>query len=256
MSRMQQLFDLSGKQAVITGGNSGLGAAMAEALGLAGASLMLVARRKNLLEETAATLRAKGMDVSYREADLTDLDAISGLCSDIVNTWGRADILINCAGVNTRQPFDEVTPESWNRQMALNLSAPFFMTQGLAPAMAEAGWGRIINMGSLQSFRAFANGAHYGAAKGGIVQLTRAFAQEWSRHGITCNAIAPGFFPTALTAPMFCNPEIIAKNAASTCIGRNGNIEDIHGITVFLASDASSYITGQTIMLDGGLTSR
>jgi gluconate 5-dehydrogenase len=158
--------------------------------------------------------------------------------------------------VNLREPFAEVTPSSWNLQLALHLSAPFFLTQALAPGMKARGWGRILNIASLQSHRAFAHSAPYGAAKGGIVQLTRAIAQEWSAHGITCNAIGPGFFPTALTAPVFADPELAARNAAQTCIGRNGALEDLHGATVFLCSDASAYVTGQTLMVDGGFTAR
>ena len=252
----QYLFDLAGRKAVVTGGNSGLGAAMAYALGSAGASVMLVARREDALADSAGFLRKRGIDASFIQADLSDLDSITDLSQAIMARMGGVDILVNAAGVNTRQPLAEVTPASWNTQLSLNLSAPFFMTQGLAPTMAESGWGRIINLGSLQSFRAFQDGAHYGAAKGGIVQLTRALAQEWSPKGITCNAIAPGFFPTALTAPVFKNPDVVARNAAQTCLGRNGQLEDIYGVTVFLASEASAYITGQTIMLDGGFTSK
>jgi NAD(P)-dependent dehydrogenase (short-subunit alcohol dehydrogenase family) len=122
--------------------------------------------------------------------------------------------------------------------------------------MAARGWGRIINIASLQSYRAFANSAPYGAGKGGIVQLTKAIAQEWSPKGITCNAIGPGFFPTQLTAPVFADPALAQKNAMQTCIGRNGELTDLYGLSVFLASDASSYITGQTIMIDGGFTAK
>ncbi|MBU2286661.1 MAG: SDR family oxidoreductase, partial [Gammaproteobacteria bacterium] len=169
---------------------------------------------------------------------------------------GGIDILVNAAGVNLRQPFEEVTPKAWQTQLDLHLSAPFFLTQALAPGMQASGWGRIINIASLQSYRAFANSSPYGAAKGGVLQLTRAIAERWSRHGITCNAIGPGFFPTALTAAVFDNPELAAKNAAQTAIGRNGELADLHGATIFLASDASAYITGQTLMVDGGYTAR
>ena len=165
-------------------------------------------------------------------------------------------MLINAAGVNLREPFMQVSAQSWDEQLAIHLRAPFFLTQALASAMAARHWGRIINIASLQSERAFANSAPYGAGKGGILQLTRAIAEEWSRRGITCNAIGPGFFPTALTAPVFDNPEAAARNAAQTAIGRNGQLEDLYGATIFLASDASSYITGQTLYVDGGFTAR
>jgi gluconate 5-dehydrogenase len=131
-----------------------------------------------------------------------------------------------------------------------------FLTQALAPEMASRGWGRILLIASLQSYRAFANSAPYGAAKGGVVQLTRAIAQEWSGKGITCNAIGPGFFPTELTAPVFNNPELVAHHAQRTAIGRNGVLEDLWGATIFLSSEASAYITGQTLMIDGGYTAK
>jgi len=130
------------------------------------------------------------------------------------------------------------------------------LTQALAPGMAERRWGRIINIASLQSYRAFANSAPYGAGKGGVVQLTRATAQAWSAQGITCNAIGPGFFPTALTAPVFADEAMAAYHAERTCMGRNGTLEDLYGTTVFLASEASAYVTGQTLMVDGGYTAR
>ncbi|KAB7534775.1 SDR family oxidoreductase, partial [Verminephrobacter sp. Larva24] len=166
------------------------------------------------------------------------------------------DILVNAAGSNLRRPFLAVTPESWATELALHLAAPFFLTQALAPGMKQRGWGRVINIASLQSYRALADSAPYGTGKGGVVQLTRAIAREWSMHGITCNAIGPGFFPTALTAAMFANAESARQNAAQTCIGRNGKLTDLYGATVFLASEASAYVTGQTLMVDGGFTAR
>ena len=246
------LFDLRGKRALVTGGNSGIGAAMARALGLAGARVVLVARREAELQAAAQHLRAEGIEADTLSADLADVAALRAAAQSA----GTIDILVNAAGINLRQPFVEVTPEAWQTQLALHLGAPFFLTQALAPGMAARGWGRIVNIASLQSWRAFPNSAPYGAGKGGIVQLTRAIAQEWGPKGITCNAIGPGFFPTALTAPVFTDPALADKHAAQTCVGRNGELADLHGVTVFLASNASNYITGQTLMVDGGYTAK
>jgi NAD(P)-dependent dehydrogenase (short-subunit alcohol dehydrogenase family) len=138
----------------------------------------------------------------------------------------------------------------------LNLAVPFFLARELVPGMQAKGWGRIINIASLQSTRAFANGIVYGASKGGITQLTRSMAEAWSSTGINSNAIAPGFFPTGLTAPVYQNPVMLDKLAAQTAIGRNGELQDLDGVTVFLAASASDYITGQIINLDGGFTAK
>lgn len=248
------LFSLAGRHAVVTGGNSGLGEAIAAALGRAGASVLLVARREAALAQAAQRLRTQGVEAHTLALDLSVTDGLPAAGQAIAARMPLADILVNAAGVNLRQPYAEVTPQAWSQQQALHLAAPFFLTQALAPGMAERGFGRIINIASLQSYRAFANGAPYGAAKGGVVQLTRAIAQAWSAQGITCNAIGPGFFPSALTAPVFADPSLAALHAGRTAIGRNGALEDLHGAAVFLASPASGYITGQTLMVDGGYT--
>ena len=254
--KLAKLFDLTGHCALVTGGNSGIGEAMARALGLAGARVCLVARRETELHAAVERLKSEQIDAAWLAADLCDITALRACAARAQQELGAVDILLNAAGVNLRQPFADVTPEAWQTQIALHLTAPFFLTQALAPAMRARGWGRIVNVASLQSHRAFADSAPYGAAKGGVLQLTRAIAQEWSRHGITCNAIGPGFFPTALTAAVFANAELAARNAAQTAIGRNGALEDLYGATVFLASDASAYVTGQTLMVDGGFTAR
>jgi gluconate 5-dehydrogenase len=251
-----QLFDLSGRRALVTGGSSGIGQAMAQALGLAGARVMLAARREAELAKAADALRALGIGADALAVDLSDLPALRAAAQRAESAMGGVDIVVNAAGVNLRQAFEDVTPEAWQTQIALHLGAPFFLTQALAPGMKSRGWGRILNIASLQSTRAFANSAPYGAAKGGVVQLTRAIAQAWSRHGITCNAIGPGFVPTALTAPVFADEALARRHAEATCIGRNGTLADLHGATVFLASEASAYITGQTLMVDGGYTAR
>ena len=254
--RLAPLFALDGRRALVTGGNSGVGEAMAHALGLAGARVLLVARRQAELQAAAQRLRADGIQADTLPADLADTAALQSAAAAAEAMLGGVDILVNAAGVNLRQPFEAVTPEAWQTQIALHLGAPFFLTQALAPGMKQRRWGRIINIASLQSHRAFANSAPYGAGKGGVVQLTRAIAQAWSPHGITCNAIGPGFFPTALTAPVFADEALARQHAQATCIGRNGELADLHGATVFLASEASAYITGQTLMVDGGYTAR
>lgn len=251
-----ELFDLSGKAALVTGGNSGIGAAIATGLGQAGARLVLVARREEQLQKQCRILANAGIDAGYLTCDLSDFDALADCAARAESQGHGIDILVNAAGVNLRQPFAEVDPQSWRKQLDIHLGAPFFLTQALAPNMQARGWGRVINIASLQSTRAFANSAPYGSAKGGVVQLTRAIAQAWSAAGINCNAIGPGFFPTPLTTPVFDDEALSQHHAMQTCIGRNGRMEDLHGVAVFLASQASSYITGQLIMVDGGYTAK
>lgn len=252
----RRLFDLRGRTALVTGASSGIGRAIAEALAGAGARIVAVARRKAALDEVVRALRESGAQAEAINVDVAERDEIARLGEAASRPFGHPDILVNAAGINTRESADEVTEEGWDATLAINLTAPFFLAQRLAPAMAERGWGRIINIGSLQSVRAFANGIAYGASKGGIVQLTRAMAEAWSPRGVCCNAIAPGFFPTALTAPVFMDEALVERLAAQTMVGRNGRMEDIHGIAVFLAAPASDYVTGQTIFLDGGFTAR
>lgn len=251
---LDSLFSLAGRTALVTGGSSGVGLAIARALGLRGATLVLAARREAQLGAAADGLTRDGIETSHVAVDLAAADGPDRLAARLGSR--PVDIIINAAGVNLRKPFEEVSVADFDLHMAIHLRAPFRLTQIYAPAMAERGWGRILMIASLQSQRAFANSAPYGAAKGGVVQLTRAIAEAWSDKGITCNAIAPGLFPTALTAPVFGNPELSRRNAEQTAIGRNGELADLYGSAIFFASDASAYITGQTLFVDGGFTAK
>ena len=253
---MKSLFDLTDKVALVTGASSGIGRRQAQALAQAGASVVLLGRRKEQLVSTVAEIEASAGKAALLAADLTARDSLAEIAKLAADPFGAIDILINAAGVNLRQPADEITLESWDETLNLNLAVPFFLARELVPGMQARAWGRIINIASLQSSRAFANGLAYGASKGGIAQLTRAMAETWSAKGVNCNAIAPGFFPTGLTAPLYQNPDMLDKLAAQTAIGRNGELADLDGVTIFLAAAASDYITGQIIHLDGGFTAK
>ncbi len=253
MADPRDLFDLTGHVACVTGASAGLGQRAATVLASAGAKVVGVARREEALEVWA---KATGSHAAVVTADLADRDGIEGLAAKIAAPFGAPDILVHAAGINTRETADDVTAAGWDITMNLNLAAPFFLSQAFAPTMKAKGWGRIVNFASLQTTRAFPGGISYGASKAGIAQLTRAMAEAWSKDGITANAIGPGFFPTELTGPVFADPERAARNAANTCIGRNGDLSDIDGPLLFLCSDASAYVTGQVLMVDGGFTAK
>lgn len=245
------LFDVADKTALITGGGSGIGAFMATALSDAGANVLLVGRRRDRLD--AVLGQREG---SVFAIDLGQNGAATRLAKAVSKAGFSPDIIVSAAGVNPRLHADSIDEASWQETVHLNLNVPFLVAQAFVPQMKSRRWGRIINIASLQSSRAFENGIAYGAAKGGIVQLTRAMAEAWSSDGITANAIAPGFFPTELTAPVFGDPQIASKHAAQTAIGRNGVLEDLRGPLLFLASNASTYVTGQTLAVDGGYTAK
>ena len=238
--------------ALVTGATSGIGRQQAIALSAAGATVIASGRDGDRLEELVAGLSGPSLKV---QTDLASAD-LTTVFKEAIAATGGVDILCNTAGINLREPAEKITAESWNRTLHLNLTVPFFLTRELVPEMRERGGGKVINIASLQSERAFPNSAAYGASKGGVAQLTRAMAEAWSADGICCNAIGPGFFPTALTAAVFDQPEVAARNASQTAIGRNGELKDLDGITVFLASSASDYITGQVIYVDGGFTAK
>jgi NAD(P)-dependent dehydrogenase (short-subunit alcohol dehydrogenase family) len=249
---LEQVFGLGGRTAVVTGGSSGIGRAMAVALGRAGARVVLVARRPAPMAETVAELREFGAEAYAIAADLADRTSVAAAIDEILDRYGEPDVLVNSAAVNRRPPLDELTEDDWDVTMEANLTAPFLLGQAFGPRMAGRGWGRIINVASQQAFRAYGNSGAYGVAKAGLVALTRSQAEAWSRHGVCCNAIAPGVVHTPLTEAVFADPAMVAGHAARTMIGRNGVPDDFGACAIFLASDAAVAVTGQTLFVDGG----
>jgi len=253
MVEPRNLFSVRGKVACVTGASSGLGRHAATVLAQAGARVVGVARRSEALADWQADAGGETAVIAY---DVSNRDGLRDLADGVAKPFGAPDILVHAAGINTRQAADDVTYEGWDDTLNLNLTAPFFLSQHLVPSMKDKGWGRIVNFASLQTTRAFPGGIAYGASKAGIGQLTRAMAEAWSSFGITANAIGPGFFQTELTAAVFKDPTRAAGNAAQTCIGRNGELEDLDGPLLFFCSDASAYVTGQVLMVDGGFTAK
>ena len=256
MTTILEQFALTDRTFVVTGASSGIGRAMAGFLAEAGARVVLVARRERKLADAVAAINAEQERATYVSADLSEREAIPDIaahCKAAVSA-GVVDGVVNAAGINLREPFDEVTIDSWDATLNLNLAAPFFFTREFVPEMRARGYGRVINISSMQSVRAFPDGMPYGASKGGVSQLTRAMAEAWSRYGICCNAIAPAFVPTELAAPVFADAEYRDWAAQQTAIGRNSVVEDLAGVTIFLASPASGFVTGQTLFVDGGFS--
>ena len=254
MAEDTDILSVKGKVALVTGASSGLGQHAASRLVQAGAKVIAVARREDRLQDWLAG-QPEGQAAVFAW-DLANLASLKDLAAQAEQVFGQVDILVNAAGLNLRQQADMVTLEGWQTTIDINLNAPFHLAQALVPGMKSRGWGRIVNFGSLQSGRAFPGGIAYGAAKGGVAQLTRAMAEAWSKDGITTNAIGPGFFPTELTAPVFNDAERSARNAAQTCIGRNGELQDMDGPLLFFCSEASAYVTGQLLYVDGGFTAK
>ena len=252
MSFLEKTFGLSDRVAVVTGGSSGIGRGIAGALAGAGASVVLIARGEAALRETAADLESAGGRAAYVVADLGERAELARAGEEAARAFGEPDILVNCAGINLRPPMDELDAPAWDHTMAVNLDAPFLLGQRFGPGMAARGHGRIINVASQQSFRAFGNSGAYGASKGGLAALTRSQAEAWSARGVCCNTLVPGFVITPLVTHI--PPERHAAMAARTLIGRNGQPDDFAGAAVFLASAASAYVTGQSIFVDGGFS--
>lgn len=251
---LSELFSLDGRVAMVTGGSSGIGRAIATALARAGASVVVVARGTTQLADTVAELAAHGCRAEWVSGDLSTRDGVRTAGEQAVEAFGEPDILVNSAGINLRRPMGELDEQVWDTTMAVNLEAPYLLGQRFGPGMAERGFGRIIHISSQQAHRAFVQSGAYGVSKGGLESLARSQAEAWSPHGVTCNALVPGFVQTPLNARLSGNPEMLAALAARTMIGRNGLAEDFAGVAVFLASRAAGYLTGQAIFVDGGFS--
>jgi NAD(P)-dependent dehydrogenase (short-subunit alcohol dehydrogenase family) len=249
VSYLEDLFSLAGRVAVVTGGSSGIGEGMAAALAGAGAAVVLVARDEERLRSAAVDLKA-----AWVSADLADRASVERAADEAAAAFGPPDVLVNCAGINLRPPLGSLSAADWDLTMAVNLTAPFLLGQRFGPAMAARGWGRIINVTSQQAHRAFLNSGGYGASKGGLTALTRSQSEAWAPSGVCCNAVCPGFVPTRLNAAVANDPVRSGAMAARTMTGRNGAPSDFAGATVFLASRASDYVTGQTLYVDGGFS--
>src|SRR6266498_4415476 len=249
---LDRLFALNDRIAVVTGGSSGIGRAIGAALAGAGARVVLIARRADALADASGRIRAAGGEAGWVSADLGDRAEVARGADEAAALFGEPDILVCAAGINLRPPMDALTTDDWDQTMAVNLAAPFLLGQRFGPRMAGRGWGRIINVASQQAFRAYGNSGAYGVSKAGLVALTRSQAEAWSRRGVCCNAVAPGVVHTPLTEEVFADATKVAAHASRTMIGRNGVPKDFAGCAVFLASDASAALTGQTLFVDGG----
>jgi NAD(P)-dependent dehydrogenase (short-subunit alcohol dehydrogenase family) len=258
MNSIGELFRLDHRIAVVTGGSTGIGRAMAWALGMQGAKLVLVARSHEALDETVATFANDGIEAKSVVADLGDEAQRNRAIAECNAAFDRSpDILVNNAANNIRKPMPELSDEEIRSTLALNLEAPLALIRAFAPAMAERGWGRIVNMGSQQTNRAFNNSGAYGVSKGAIASLTRSTAEHYTKFGVTCNTIVPGFVVTQLTEKLVAaQPEFAAAHAARSMIGRNGVPNDFCGVAVFLCSDASAYVSGSTLFVDGGYAAK
>jgi NAD(P)-dependent dehydrogenase (short-subunit alcohol dehydrogenase family) len=249
---LETLFSLNGKVAIVTGGGRGLGKAMAMALAGVGADVALVSRTGGELRETVKEILQKGGQAEAFPADVSRVGEIPGLVQSIHAAKGRIDILVNNAGFIIRKSALEYTAEDWERQLDVNLKGAYFMAQAVGKIMKEQGQGKIINTASLTSFIGLANAPGYGISRGGVVSMTRALAVEWAQYRINVNAIAPGYFKTHQTAPLFADEKRVEWMLSRIPWGRTGVPEDLAGAVVFLASAASDYITGQTVIVDGG----
>jgi len=246
--------DLAGKTAIVTGASRGLGQYMARALARAGADLVVTSRDKQKLGPFVEEIASLGRKAVPAELDVRDYDSIQNMVDEAMAAYGKIDILVNNAGCNVRKPSVDVTWDDWNLVLDTNLRGVFFCCQAVAKTMIPRNYGRIINIGSVTAVFGYAGLAPYCASRGGVKQLTMSLADDWGMHGITVNCLAPGWFKTAQTAVLYENQEWVDYLVDRIPLKRPGKPDDLDGTIVFLSSDASEYITGQTILVDGGIS--
>ncbi|MEJ2164700.1 MAG: glucose 1-dehydrogenase [Desulfobacterales bacterium] len=250
----QNLFELTGKVAVVTGASRGLGQYFSRALAGAGADLVITSRKLESLNAFRQELESMGRRALPLELEVQDYESIQQMVEKACRHYGKIDILVNNAGCNVRKPAAEVTWEDWNLVLNTNLRGPFFTAQAAAKKMIPRRYGRIINIGSVTSVFGYAGLAPYCASRGGVKQLTMSLADDWGKFGITVNCLAPGWFKTEQTRVLYENKEWVDYLTDRIPLKRPGTPHDLDGAVVFLASDAAAYLTGQTILIDGGIT--
>ncbi len=249
------LFDLSGKIAIVTGASRGLGQYFSRALARAGADLIITSRKLESLEPFRKEVETLGRRALPLELDVRDYASIQRMADAAMAHYGKIDILVNNAGCNVRRPAAEITWDDWNLVLETNLRGPFFVAQAIAVrAMIPRRYGRVINVGSVTSVFGYAGITPYCASRGGIKQMTMSLADDWGQHGITVNTLAPGWFKTAQTAALYENRDWVEYLVDRIPLKRPGQPADLDGAVVFLSSDASEYVTGQTILIDGGIS--